>query len=234
MAISEISRPTLPELDYEFATKTLGIPDAELEPFIPAEATGTREEQLAAAFVPFLRDYMVKSREDTIKQSVLDAFWQSVLEKATVIEYPEALLAEALREARSAVTQAYESYGYYYYHSLEEFMVYYFGEEFFPNGVQDAEEGLLAVAEHDVKYRLLLRYIANTEGWGMTPEEEDEAYAEELQLILDYFNSMYGGGITEADVAAMGYTRDTIIVGLLQERIEDEIYEVMRDLVTFE
>lgn len=237
------TRPVLPEITYEFLTGDFGLTVEEITPFIPEDATGTTEEKIVAAFPLYIRSYLEEERENEIYMSALSALFEALAESVTVTEYPAALLEAQLAELRASAEESYRqyvaSYGASYYPTLADYMLDYFGEEYFPSGKDSIDEGLDTIAKEQIEHQLILHYMANAEGWNLTLEESTVGYEERVRLMLDYYNSYYGVAgtpyeFTVEDLEAAGYTRDVILNDLFLEKVYDALYEAMKDNIVFE
>ena len=87
-----------------------------------------------------------------------------------------------------------------------------------------------------IKQEMLYYYILDEENLKLTRKERTKGYEERVKQMLDYYNAQYGTAgtaneLTEEDLAAAGYTKDVILSQMLYEKVCNEIYEEIKDLV---
>ena len=239
--VSALSRPTIPTVNYDFVNGKLGLTYADLLDYIPegtpVDSTVQQKAAVVAAFPHYVKAYLEENRTRSLTEAVMGAYWKAVIDKVEVKAWPENLVEDATLMLRNQVVASYVAqYGYSSSVTLEEYIVEYFGEEYFSNGEDSIDEGLDAVAQEYIKQEMLYYYILDEENLNLSHEERTKGYEERVQEMLDYYNAQYGTAgtvneLTEEDLAAAGYTKDVILSQMLHEKVCNVIYEEIQDLV---
>ncbi len=240
-----LSRPTLPEINYDFVNGKLGLAYEDVAAFVPEGTAVNTETQkktaTVAAFRPFVENYLKENREIEVEQSVITAYWEAIMDKITVDEYPGILLEDAIELFWNQAEAGFEEYVYNYgtdaLADIEEYMVETYGETYFPNGTEDIDAGVKRLAEEYLKQQMLIHYIADEEGLNLTYRERTKGRKQRIQDMLDYYNAQNGtatdsaNALTEEDLEAAGYTKEVILDQLLYEKVCEAIYENIKDKV---
>ena len=252
VSVVSASRPTMPEITASFVTDKLGIAYEELLPVInelqlPTDTADEREAATVAALPGYMRDYLEENRENNLYQAAIAALIEHMMEKAVVTDYPKGLLEDTIEDLWEQNKLDYESYmsssssSGAYYANVNEYIVAYYGEEYFPDGTADMDAGMKKVAEDTIKRSMLIHYIADKEGLSMSRRERKQAYEERLQMMLDYYNAYYGttgtaNEFTAEDLENAGYTEDVILEDILYEKVYEYLYEALKtsDSITYE
>ncbi|MBQ2719395.1 MAG: FKBP-type peptidyl-prolyl cis-trans isomerase, partial [Clostridia bacterium] len=153
--VSALSRPTLPTVDYDFVNGKLGLTYADVLDYIPegtpVDSTAQQKAAVVAAFPHYVKAYLEENRERSVTEAVVDAYWKAILDKVEVKAWPEYLVEDVTLMLRNQVTASFDDYVDNYGNdsiaTLEEYIVQYFGEEYFPNGEDSIDEGLDAAAK---------------------------------------------------------------------------------------
>ncbi len=243
--VTALARPTLPEINYDFVNGKLGLTYDDVAAFVPeGTAVNTEAQKKSAtvtAFRPFVENYLKENREMEVEQAAITAYWEAIMEKITVKEYPGILLEDAIKLFWNQAEAGFEEYVYNYGEEaiadVEEYMVKTYGKEYFPNGTADIDAGVKRLAEEYLKQQMLVHYIADEEGLNLTYRERNKGRKERIQAMLDYYNAQNGtttgsaNALTEEDLEAAGYTKDVILDQLLYEKVCDAIYQNIKDKV---
>ena len=230
--VMKAERTETPALSYDLIVGTFGVALEDLAPFVPTDGALSAEEQIVAAFPHFIRAMLEEERDAEIYAAVIEAFWErmnAIVPKA----YPEPLLEEMIADVRAQLEVEYEDYLWNYGGdlSLEEFVLAYYA---IPDGVTDLEGFLRHYGEFYAKQEMILYYIAAAEGWELTATERIEEYTAYMQMLLDYYNSIYGGSITIEMLENADYTEEYVLEQVLYEKVCDAIFESMREHIVFE
>ncbi len=242
--VSELSRPTLPALDYTFVNGKLGLSYADVLDYIPegtpVDSTAQQKAAVVAAFPHYVKAYLEENRTRALTEAVVDAYWQAMIDKVAVKEWPEYLVDDVTLMLRNQAAAGFDQYvttpGNDSIATLEEYIVKYFGEEYFPNGEDSIDEGLDAVAKEYIKQEMLYYYILDEENIKLSRKERRQGYEERVKEMCEYFSQQYGTAgtaneFTEKDLAEVGYTKDVILSQMLYEKVCNIIYEEIKDLV---
>ena len=242
--VSALSRPTLPTVDYDFVNGKLGLTYADVLDYIPegtpVDSTAQQKAAVVAAFPAYVKAYLEENRTRSLTEAVVDAYWKAVIDKVEVKAWPKNLVEDATLMLKNQVTASFDDYVDQYGNesisTLEEYIVKYFGEDYFPNGEDSIDEGLDTLAKEYIKQEMLYYHILDEENLKLTRKERTKGYEERVKQMLDYYNAQYGTAgtaneLTEEDLAAAGYTKDVILSQMLYEKVCNEIYEEIKDLV---
>lgn len=243
--VSALSRPTLPTVDYDFVNGKLGLTYADVLDYIPegtpVDSTAQQKAAVVAAFPAYVKAYLEENRTRSLTEAVVDAYWKAVIDKVEVKAWPENLVEDATLMLKNQVTASFDQYVDQYGNesiaTLEEYIVKYFGEDYFPNGEDSIDDGLDTLAKEYIKQEMLYYYILDEENLKLTRKERTKGYEERVKQMLEYYNAQYGTAgtaneLTEEDLAAAGYTKDVILSQMLYEKVCNVIYEEIKDLVT--
>ena len=246
--VTKMVRPTLPDINYDFVNGKLGLTYDDVAAFVPEGTAVNTEAQkksaTVAAFEPFVKNYLEENRALTVEENVLNAYWEAIMEKITVTEYPGILLEDAIElfwnQAEAGFEEYISNYGSASMETVEDYIVASYGDAYFPNGTDDIDVGIRHLAEDYLKQQMLIHYIADEEGLNLTRKERKDGYKQRVKEMLDYYNAQNGtttgstNALTEEDLINAGYTKDVILDQLLYEKVCDAIYSNIKDKVVFQ
>ena len=242
--IESLERPELSALDYTLVSQTIGITYETVKGYgllsadeIAAigEDTEKQEAAVMAHFEACILLAMEESRRDSIKEMLWDAFSEYIVDAVTVKAYPEASKTAYMEMFRAEAEATYQQYSYYFA-SFAEFLMAYYGTEYFPDA-ESIDVGFAAMAELQLRYEMAIYHIADAEGL-MMDEAEADAYIEKtIEELLDYYNAyyeQYGMTITEEDLIEAGITPEAILEDACISAVRGYITEALYDLIVFE
>lgn len=273
VAIDEIQRlpedaDTLEDVDYTFISTKLGIKyesilalaaeqnmkkkdDSTIVPVLTEDEIseiGNDKTKQEAAVVANYKEYilaaMKEQRESTIATAIQNAFWEYIIEKVEVKEYPEGLVEqyiEAMRQSAQAEFDQYtQSQGSASISTLAQYLVNYYDAKYFPS-VDKIEEGFEMMAKEQLRSEMALYYIAASERLTMTKSERDKTADEEMKALIEYYNDYYqsagqlseGESFTEQDMVRAGITRRSLVENVYLQRVNEYIAKTLREYVQF-
>ena len=256
VAIDEIQRlpentPTLDDIDYNFISTTLGINyQAVLNVMEPDEISevGADTDKQKAAVVANYKDYifeaMKESRESTIATSIQNAFWEYIIDKVVVKEYPEGMVEQYIEAMRANAQAEFDEYtaseGNPSIATLEQYLVNSYSDDYFPS-VDKIEDGFRKMAEEQLKSELALYYIAANERLTLSKKERDQVAEEEMAALIEYYTYYFQSTgqlsadqtFTEQDMANGGITRRSLVEKVYLNKVNTYIAETLRESVQF-
>ena len=256
VAIDEIQRlpedaDTIDDVDYTFISGTLGINYQAVLNVMSADEiseigndTDKQKEAVVANYKKYLKAAMEEQRETKIAQAIQTAFWEYIIDKVQVIEYPEDLLEQYVEAMRRSAQSEFEQYssseGNTAISTLEQFLVNYYSSDYFPS-VDKVEEGFRKMAEEQLKSEMALYYIAANERLTMSKSERDKTAEEEMKALIDYYTAYYQStgqlssseSFTEQDMANAGITKRSLVENVYLNTVNGYIASTLRDLVQF-
>ena len=273
VAVDEIQRlpedaPTLEEADYSFISSKLGIKydsilalateqnakmkdDATIVPVLSeAEISeiGSDKTKQEAAVVAHYKEYLLaamkEKRESTIATAIQSAFWEYIVEKIEVKQYPEGLVEQYIEAMRASARSEFDSYtqteGSTSIATLEQYLVNYYDAKYFPS-VDKIEEGFELMAKEQLRSEMALYYIAAAERLTMSKSERDKTAEEEMAALIEYYTAYYQStgqlseneSFTEQDMANAGITKRSLVENVYLKRVNDYIATTLREYVQF-
>ncbi len=229
VAVTEISRPVLPDLNESFLKDTLKLKLVDLLPYIPEETSENASEgaKMLAAFPHYMEEYLKENAESVYESAKKAAMWDAISKAAKVLEYPEEAVTEAYNSYYAQAESMYQSYASQdqnftaSYPTILSFISAYYGEsypQYFQN--KTAEAGLKELARASVKEQMVFYYIVQTEKISLTRKEKTEDYDALVQNYADYFTAQYGTEITKEDILKQ-YTKDYLLEEILYNKVTD-------------
>ena len=175
---------SLPEYNESFIKDTLKF-----------EAKG---DDIIAEHRQYVKDLIAPEAEYYARQEVMNNLWSELLEKATVIKYPEGEVEHYYNSYLKQYETEMEYFTLYYgytFESLDDFVMKYLG---FAEGT-DWKEETRTTSELDTKQNLIFHSIAQKEGMVVTSAD----YQNTIQLYIDYYKSQYNTTYTAQDIENM-------------------------------
>ena len=194
----------LPEYNEKFITETL--------------AYKPETDSIVDEYNKYCWDLLLADSEYYAKQEALNNVWEDLLEKATVIKYPEGEVEyyyNSYIEQYKYYMQMFNTYYGYSFKSLDEFVPEYLG---LADGV-DWDEETRVTAELDTKQNMVFHAIAQQEGIYITQTD----YNNSIQFYIDYYKEYYGTTYSASDIEANIGAR-LIKENALFEKINDFLY----------
>ena len=248
VVIAGVKRPVLLDLDYTLISETIGITYAailannELFGLLSADeiaTIGEDAEKQKAAVMALYEQYIFRvfeeNRRADIEESLWEAFSEYIVDALTVKGYPEYAKAEYLSTLYTQAQSAYAQYATQF-SSFEAFLAAYYGEEYFPEGTS-TDEGFAKLAEVQLRYEMMVYYIAAAEGLDMDEAKREAYAAEEMQRVIDYYNdyyAQYGITFTEEDLVKEGITRRLLVENAYFTAVKELVADTLYDLIVFE
>ena len=134
--VRPVGAPPIESLDYDDVEKILGIKYETMTAVLnrypeEVEAAAGDEEKKKALVVKYYREYIKEGLEEqnrsTLQGSVVDALWTHIIDKLTVIKYPEGVVENYAASIRAAAQAEWEQYsqqtGSTIYSSLADYVV---------------------------------------------------------------------------------------------------------------
>lgn len=162
------------ELDEKFVTETMKVKVEE-------------GEDAVEVFREYVRKSLQSQRDENVKNAVLNAAWDNLLQKTVFKKLPEDKIKAYYEEEMAMLKDYFDYYGAYYgCKTIEEFAPIYFGER---EEIADLEAYVTAFAEDLLKQELILNYLCLKHGFAI----DDATLAEEVEKFFkeeaDYANS---------------------------------------------
>ncbi len=178
-----------PEYNEEFITKTLKLTEESLKEF---EGNTLIEKHRAS-----LEKELKENIENANNQLILEAIWEHLADKGTVIKYPKSEV-DGYYNSLLANVNAYYQQNTGKFESLDAAAISAYGLE----AGSDWRAYLKLLAEVEVRDKLIFYYIFNNEGYKPTDEEYKETYDAiveyELSLMIEEHKSELEG-LTEEE-----------------------------------
>ncbi len=193
VVVTQISRPTLPEVNYEFVNTDLGLTYESVMAFPPAGGfTGSTEQEKTVEGLPgYVKDFLKEDRTGRLDQDAVYEMWETIYAAAVVKEVPDALFNYEYEELRKQAESGYNSYkGYYGYTSVDDFVLDYYASNYpdiFTEGVS-ATDGLKALAKQYAEREMIVYYVLQEEKIDLTNKEIETDYP---ALLQQYQSSYY-------------------------------------------
>ena len=256
VVIDEIRRlpedaPTLEEVDYSFISTKLGITYTAILNVLSSDEiseigsdTTKQKAAVVANYKKYIFEAMKDQRESTIASALQTAFWEYIIEKVEVKQYPAGMVEEYIEVMRANAQAEYEqytsTYGNTLYPTLADYLVNYYDAKYFPT-TDKVEEGFKKMAEEQLRSEMALYYIASAEGLTLSKKERDKTAEEEMKALIDYYTAYYqsagqlssGESFTEQDMVNAGITRRSLIENVYLQKVNEYITKTLRELVEF-
>ncbi len=185
-----------------------------------------KRNETAEEYREVVRQNLEEASKDEAEAQAVSAIMSKLIEKATVIEYPEQSVKYWYKQTLDQFDyymQYYSSYGYTF-KSLDEFIIAYMGLE---EGA-DVTEAVTTLAKETVRNNLICYTIAKQQNISVSDEEYNEGVkalaAYYSEYYTDYYTEYYGYEYkveyTEADIIKeVGEAQ--IRKNLLFDKVED-------------
>ena len=175
---------SLPEYNESFITDVLKF-----------EAKG---DDIIAEHKQYVKDLLSPEAEYYAKQQAVSNLWSILLEKATVIKYPEGEIDHYynsyIKQYETEMEYFTKYYGYTF-KNLDEFVIKYLGLE---EGT-DWKAETKTTAELDTKQNMIFHAIAQKEKIVVTSAD----YQNTIQTYIDYYKNQYNTTYTAQDIEKM-------------------------------
>ena len=254
VAVDSIRRPpekmlTPDTVDYKFINETLKLTYDDILKVMSADevaAVGTDDEKKKAAVVEHYKEYILYALEEqraaTAKDAIGTAFWEYIVDRVTVNEYPADLLSTYKTSLRQQAEAEYKEYsgtaGNVSFATLGEYLANFYDEEFFPDK-NSVDSGIEKMAMEQLRQEMVLYYIVQAEGLGLSREERVKLADDGIKQAIAYYTAqmkdqLNGQTLTEEDLATIGLTRRSIIENRYYELVNEYIIEKLLPKAVFE
>ncbi len=160
-----------------------------------------------------VRTKLETASKDAAEEEAVSAIMSQLIEKATVIEYPEQSVEYWYYQYLDQFEYYMQYYSYYYgytFNNLDEFVSLYMGLE------EGADPGaaVVSLAKEVVRNNLIYYTIAKQEGLSIS----DEEYKEGLAALVIYYNDYYA-----SSGSTVTYTEESLVAELGEKQIRQNM-----------
>ncbi len=258
--VTEIRRPVEVTVDENVVltakevTDVLGITFDNVKPFLTAEeataaksSTADKEAALVKYYKKYIEEGLKANREQTLQINVIDALWRHIVKKVELIKWPEGMVDRYVdtlyAEAESDYAEYTSQNGQNVYPTLEDYVVNRYTNGDYFTTPDKVAEGFRRMAEDQLKQEMAVHYIAAAQGLAMSKKEQKRYYNEQLNSMIDYYNTYYSAQITAGqiqpftkdDLVGYGYTKQKLVSDYYYEKVSLALYDEMmeNETVTF-
>ena len=160
-----------------------------------------------------VKENLINTSKDTAEEEAVSAIMSKLIEKATIIEYPEQSVEYWYYQYLDQFEYYMQYYSYYYgytFNSLDEFVSLYMGLE---EGKDPGSE-IVSLARQVVRNNLIYYTIAKQEGLSVSEEE----YKQGVDALVIYYNDYYA-----SSGSSVTYTAESLIAEVGEAQLKQNM-----------